>query len=92
MLTRYWFTFDLTLKQLPPPGTLLGCGVTAPSREAALQLLKDRVFRSDPLPPIKQCLEKVDIGTLDKGHIHPNRGDPEKPGIWFPLGYGQPTS
>ena len=87
MLTRFWFKFDLVLDQRPPLGTLLGCGVTARSREAAIQLLKERVFQSDSLPPIKQCIEKVDPGTLDKGHIQPNMGDPDKPGIWFPLGY-----
>jgi hypothetical protein len=87
MLTRYWFKFDLTIDQSPPPGTLLGCGVTASSRHEAIQLLENRVFRSDSLPPIKECVEGVDIAELDPGHVRPNMSDPELPGIWFPVGY-----
>jgi hypothetical protein len=87
MLARYWFRFDLAIDQLPPPGTLLGCGVTAASRGEAIQLLRERVFHSDSLPPIQECVEGVDISMLDQNHVRPNMGDPEPRGIWFPLGY-----
>ena len=87
MLRRYWFKFDLTIDQSPPSGTLLGCGVTATSRDEAIQMLEDRVFHSGSLPPIKECVEGVDVAALDPGHVRPNMGDPEQPGIWFPLGY-----
>ena len=89
ILTRYWFKFDLTIDELPPPGTLLGCGVTARSRFEATQLLERRVFRPGSLPPIKECVVGVDIAMLDPGHVRPNMGDPDRPGIWFPLGYGE---
>jgi hypothetical protein len=87
MLTRYWFKFDLSINQLPPLGTVLGCGVTAASRGEAIQLLRDRVFHTDSLPPIKECVEGVDVDMLDQNHVRPNMGDPERRGIWFPLGY-----
>ena len=89
MLTRFWVKFDLAIKDEPPPGTLLGCGVTAQSRREALQLLQERVFRSKSLPPIRQLIEGVEISTLDSSHVQPNMGDPTQPGVWFPLGYDE---
>ncbi len=87
MLTRYWFRFDQTINQPHPMGTLAGCGVTACSREEALQMLAERVFRSDTLPPIKECIEAVDVSQLDENHVRPNMGNPTSPGVWYPLGY-----
>jgi hypothetical protein len=87
MLRRFWFEFDTTLAQSPPLGTLLGCGVTAQSKEEALLMLKERVFRKEPLPRIKRYVEDVDTASLDKNHVIPNMGDPAVARVWFPLGY-----
>ena len=86
-MNRYWFRFNLTIDQCPPLGTLLGCGVTATSKDEAIQLLKDRVFNTMQFPEIRQIIENVDISTLDQNHVQPNMGDPGPSGIWFPLGY-----
>jgi hypothetical protein len=85
-LRRYWFEFRHTIHAPHPLGTLLGCGVTAFSHEDALQLLRERVFVGDPLPPIRRCVEDVDVSTLDPGHVLPNTADPTRRGVWFPLG------
>lgn len=87
MQQRYWFEFAMTLADSPPIGTLLGCGITAESREQAISLLKERVFRMRPLPVIKRCVEDVDLGSLDQHHVIPNMADPNVLGVWYPLGY-----
>jgi hypothetical protein len=87
MLHKYWFEFDVTLADSPPLGTLLGCGVTARSREEAVTMLKERVFRADPLPKIRRYLQDIDLSSLDPNHVIPNMSDPDRIGVWFPLGY-----
>jgi hypothetical protein len=86
-LRRYWFEFRHTIHDPHPVGTLLGCGVTAFSREDALQLLDERVFGRQPLPSIRRRVEDVDVSALDPGHVLPNMADPTWRGVWFPLGY-----
>ena len=68
-------------------GTLIGCGVTAWNYDDALNLVRERVFEGKVLPPIKTCVEDVDVSTLDEGHVLPNMRPPSVRGIWFPLGY-----
>jgi len=89
-LHRYWFKFALTLSDPHPPGTLLGCGVTAYSQEDAVALVVEKVFTKIPLPAIESVQEDVDISTLDAGHVRPNMGNVLKRGIWFPIGYDWP--
>ncbi len=88
-LRKYWFKLDLTMNDPHPIGTLMGCGVTASSKEKALELLRERVFRSHPMPSIKKCIEGVEISELDTKHVLPNIGDSSQSGIWFPLGYDE---
>ena len=61
--------------------------MTAPSKEQALKLVMEQVFRSQALPSIKTCIEDVAMSELDANHVLPNIGDPSQKGIWFPLGY-----
>lgn len=84
MLKRYWFTFE---KLQQPTPLNLGCGVTAFSKEEAIELLKKRVFKNDDLPLVTQCAENIDISTLESNHVRPNMGNPIFHGVWFPLGY-----
>jgi hypothetical protein len=86
-MRTYWFKFDLSVNDPHPTGTLMGCGVTASSKEEALELLRERVFRSQPMPSFKKCIEDVEMSELDKKHVLPNIGDSSQRGIWFPLGY-----
>jgi hypothetical protein len=86
-LKRYWFTFALTLADEHPSGTLMGCGITAFSKEDALDLLKRRVFQEGPLPTIKSLIEDVDVSALDAGHVLPHMHSPSERGVWFPIGY-----
>jgi hypothetical protein len=88
LLRRYWFEFQFTISDPYTLGTLLGAGVTASSHEDALRLLRERVFSSCPMPPIKKIVEDVSIESLDQNHVRPNMGDPTLRGVWFPLGYG----
>jgi hypothetical protein len=71
-LTRFWFTFNLTLRDPHPPGVLMGCGVTAVDEEDALRILKEGVFASHLFPEITRILTDVDISKLDQGHVRPN--------------------
>lgn len=84
-LHRYWFRFEGEPLSLPP-GIVLGCGVTAFTREDALHLLATHVFRG-PIPPILSVTEDIDVSTLDAGHVLPNMHEPASRGVWYPLGY-----
>jgi hypothetical protein len=84
---KYWFKFSLTFKDPHPIGTLLGCGVTASTYAEALELLRERTFRSQFLPEIEKCITDVELSDLDAKHVVPNMGDASQRGIWFPLGY-----
>jgi hypothetical protein len=86
-LHRYWFEFDHSLSDSPPPGTLLGCGVTARDRDDAIALIKASVFHNRPFPPIKREVQDIDISSLDAGHVRPSMGNIFARGVWFPLGY-----
>ena len=86
-LRRFWFKFDLSMNDPHPIGTLMGCGVTASSRQEALELLSAGVFQRHPMPSITKCVEDVEMADLDPKHVLPNVGDPSQSGIWFPLGY-----
>jgi hypothetical protein len=86
-LLRFWFKFDLRLRDPQPPGVLIGCGVTAFDRDDAIRILKEIVFSAHAFPEIKTEVADVDISNLDEGHVRPNMGDPSRRGVWFPLGY-----
>lgn len=87
-MIRYWFKFDFTnYADIIPYGAYLGCGITAANYEQAMLLLKTKVFYDVELPNIIECIENVDIRTLDQGHVIPNMRAPIYFGIWYPLGY-----
>ena len=86
-MRRYWFRFNVTMDDAPPLGVLLGCGVTARDRSDAEALIRARVFRAEPVPPLAQLIEDVEVSALDQRHVVPNMGDPTKRGVWYPLGY-----
>jgi len=83
-LIRYWFRF----KPFGKPAPLsLGCGVTAESSAAAISIVQAQVFRGQPLPPVEEVVEDVDVSTLDQKHVLPNMESPLTKGVWFPKGY-----
>lgn len=85
MLRRYWFRFE----GIEPYNLLRrGCGVTAYGYDDAIALLTERVFTEKKLPPIDECIEDVDISTLDEGHVIRHMEVPTRRGVWFPKGYG----
>ncbi len=83
MYFRYWFTFKHSARPTP---LNLGCGVTAESKQAAIDLVKNRVFGGNEFE-IEKIVENVAISEMDQGHVIPNMGNPVLRGIWFPLGY-----
>lgn len=84
---RFWIEFDITNYEAPPISARMGYGVTAETLQAALQLVQHEIFRGRDLPPVRLCVDDVDVATLDARHVRPNMGTPVWPGIWFPLGY-----
>ena len=86
-ICRFWFEFDITMDDNPPPGTLVGCGVSAYDRDDALDQLKTKVFVDQPIPNIRREMVDVDVSELDQNHVLPNMGLVAKRGIWFPLGF-----
>lgn len=88
MLRRYWFNFEIA--QTSPLS--FGCGVTAYDKDDAIRTLRERVFArtwltglsSTDVAPITQCIEDVDVRTLDQNHVVPNMGVVPCRGVWFP--------
>jgi hypothetical protein len=89
-LHRYWFEFEAQDERDMRSEIRLGCGVTAYSVDDAAALLGERVFKSG-LPKIRRVIEDVDVSKLDAGHVRPNMAPPNWRGIWFPMGYANPT-
>jgi hypothetical protein len=87
-LRRFWLRFAISpgeLGQYPSyAGLGLGCGVTAYSLDDAKAVLRQELFRDDPLPEIEEVVEDVDVQTLDQGRVVPNMGPPNERGVWFP--------
>jgi hypothetical protein len=86
-MLRFWFELNLSIDILHPPGTLLGCGITAYDLNDALNILNTNVFKGFDAPKIKNIKEGVDIRSLDQAHVIPNIGVVSRRGVWFPLGY-----
>lgn len=82
-LHRYWFRF-LTEDPGLPPSARLGYGVTAVDPGDAEELLREVIFRGEPLPTHAEVTEDIDVRDLDAGHVLPNMGDPSVRGVWFP--------
>jgi hypothetical protein len=84
-LRRYWFEFAV-----PDFDVLkLGCGVTAYDEKDAEAVIRDRIFKGGPLPPIRKIVADIDVRSLDAGHVVPNMGSVVWRGIWFPTGFEQ---
>jgi hypothetical protein len=84
MLHRYWITFA----DLPELSMwTFGCGVTAYSRDDALEILRFMVFKDEPMLKVQEIVEDVDVNNLDQGHVVPNMGVVAWRGVWFPKGY-----
>jgi len=82
-LRSFWFRFE----RLPNPTAInLGCGVSAYDYEDAITLIRERIFGPNEVPPVAQCVEDVDVSTLEPKHVTPNLGDVSIRGIWFPQG------
>ena len=88
MPRRYWFEFEYDPDDHNFPVRLRhGCGVTAEDYDDAVAIVRERVFDGQPLPPITNMVEDVDIATLDGNYVLPNMGLPLIRGVWFPVGY-----
>jgi hypothetical protein len=86
-MNRYWFEFEIDSAFNFPPGTGIGCGVTAYDYNDAIKILDEKIFHTIKQPSLKKFVENVDIRTLDQGHVIPNMKPPVYRGVWFPLGY-----
>lgn len=86
-MRTYWILFDIETIFGYPIGIGLGCGVTAQNREEALALIKKKIFNKSPMPAIKSIKEDFDTEQVEQNHVKWNMGNPEKEGIWYPLGY-----
>ncbi|SFI06415.1 hypothetical protein [Albimonas pacifica] len=85
MPRRYWIEFERGAG-----ARMFGLarfGVTAEDPAAALDLIASRVFHGRALPPVSRMVEDVDVSTLDPEDVQEMMGDPQRPGLWFPLGF-----
>ena len=73
-LRRFWF----------PTATGFGFGVTARTRDEAEAMARQAAAQlRRAFEPLK-VVEDVDVRTLDEGHVVPNIGPVNFPGVWFP--------
>jgi hypothetical protein len=49
-----------------------------------MRLLREQVFRGEPMPEILEVSQDIDVSTLDSGHVLPNIGSVVNRGVWFP--------
>lgn len=81
MYTKYWIRLKGTgLERFP-----LGIGVTAASKDDALDLVSRSLFAGGQVPEIGEFIEDVKIPDLDQNHVVPNCGNHFKRGVWFPM-------
>ena len=79
---RYWIEVE----------TGRGYGVTASSEADAIKLA-ERAAEEFGLPfVVLRIMPDIDVRTLDPGHVLPNMGPPNFPGVWFPRMNLQPPS
>ena len=76
LLTTYWIEFGA--------GLTSQYGVTAYSFDDAISILKQKVFRDDEMPTIKNFIEKIKFKDLDQNHVVLNMGIITERGIWYP--------
>jgi len=81
LLKRFWFKFE---KLRQPTALNFGCGITAYGYNDAMRLLREQVFRAEPMPEILEVSQDIDVSTLDSGHVLPNIGSVVNRGVWFP--------
>ncbi len=84
-LTRYWFEFDI--KASREARSMPWVGVTAWNLDDARQLVSDRLFNGQPLPPHTRLVEDVAIPDLDDNHVRRHMAPPNERGIWYPMGF-----
>lgn len=83
-LEKFWIRF----KTIPKPTVLnLGSGVTAFSKEDAMTIVEERLYKIFNDLEIIDIITVASLNDLDEKHILPNIGDPCLRGIWFPMGY-----
>ncbi|MDF2233295.1 hypothetical protein P2H44_12100 [Albimonas sp. CAU 1670] len=85
MPRRFWIEFERAPGQVAT--ALHSFGVTAPSRDAALALIRERAYCGKVPLPVAKIVEDVDVSTLDPNHVLPNMEPPHETGIWFPMGF-----
>lgn len=89
-LHRYWFEFSISPGEIGHyhsyAGLDWGCGVTAYDYDDAFAILREAVFKDDPMPEVSRVVEDIDVSELDERHVLPNMGAPSDRGIWFPTG------
>lgn len=83
-LKKYWFEFEFAPEEEMVLQLAFGCGVTAESPQAAVELVMARVFPDRPLPRLRRVLEGVKVDSLDPEYVLPFVGDHRRKGVWFP--------
>jgi hypothetical protein len=86
-MKRFWFEFEMDDISKYPGGIGYGCGVRAIDYDDAINILKQKVFKTIPIPRIRKQIEDVNINDLDQGHVVVNMDPPNYRGVWFPRGY-----
>ena len=77
----YWITFE---RIAAPSYFNLGVGITANSKQDALEILSNTLPEA---PPVAGVAPIRDMRELDQAHVAPNMGNWLLRGVWFPRGH-----
>ena len=87
-LRRFWLCFAIAPAELARyrsyAGLGFGCGVTAYSLDDARTVLREVLFKGDPIPEIETVIDDIDVRNLDHGRVVLNMGSPHERGVWYP--------
>ena len=79
LLTAFWIEFG--------DGLANKYGVTAYSLDDAINLLKEKPFHKQVMPPVLSYKRNIKFSELDQNHVVPNMGPISERGVWFPISY-----
>ena len=86
LLKKFWIQFNLEGKQYALQSMFIskGVGVTAFTKEDALELIQSKIFKNEKLPPVTEISEDHDTSTIKDKKITSNMGACTWRGIWYP--------
>ncbi len=86
-LKKYWIRVETSAHDTNSWISALGYGITAFSREDAIDMLRTEAFEGQPMPEVVEVVEDVDEEEIQKRYGMAKLEAFLWPGIWYPTWY-----